>query len=110
MAWKQRGTVSKQVLGNVDMLATFSALTGQHLDQAEQIDSVNMLPAFVDDPKEQIRDHIVLAPNKGTHLSIRKGKWMYIPRQGSGGFGGKTPNSHTFAGPAAASNISLNLA
>ena len=99
------GTVSKQVLGNVDMLATFSALTGQNLDKAEQADSVNMLPAFVDDPKEQIRDHIVLAPHKGTHLSIRKGKWMYIPNRGSGGFGGKTPSSHTFAGPAAASFV-----
>lgn len=99
------GTVSKQVLGNVDMLATFSALTGQNLDKAEQADSVNMLPAFVDDPKEQIRDHIVLAPHKGTHLSIRKGKWMYIPNRGSGGFGGKTPDSHTFAGPAAASFV-----
>lgn len=99
------GTVSKQVLGNVDMLATFSALTGQKLDKAEQADSVNMLPAFVDDPKEQIRDHILLAPHKGTHLSIRKGKWMYIPSRGSGGFGGKAPGSHTFAGPAAASFV-----
>ena len=99
------GTVSKQMLGNVDMLATFSALTGQKLEKAEQADSVNMLPAFVDEPEKQIRDHIVLAPHKGTHLSIRKGKWMYIPSRGSGGFGGKTPSSHTFAGPAAASFV-----
>jgi arylsulfatase A len=99
------GTTSNQVISNVDMLATFAAMTGQDLDESQQADSVNMLPAFVREPEEQIRDHLILAPNKGTHLSVRKGKWMYIPAQGSGGFGGRTPNSHTFAGPAAATFV-----
>ncbi len=99
------GTTSNQLVGNVDMLATFAALTGQKLDRAQQADSVNMLPAFVEVVDEPIRDHLVLAPNKGTHLSVRKEKWMYIPRQGSGGFGGRKPGDHTFAGPAAASFV-----
>ncbi|MCR9198839.1 MAG: arylsulfatase [Planctomycetaceae bacterium] len=99
------GTVSRQLMGNVDMLATFAALTGEQLPGTQQIDSVNMLPAFVEEPLEPIRDHLVLAPHKGTHLSVRKGRWMYIPRQGSGGFGGKKPKDHTFAGPAAASFV-----
>jgi len=80
-------------------------LTGQQLDQEQQADSVNMLPAFTSEPEKPLRDHLVLAPNKGTHLSIRKGKWMYIPNQGSGGFGGTKPSDHTFAGPAAASFV-----
>jgi hypothetical protein len=99
------GMVSDQLIGNVDMLATFAALTGQNLEKAQQADSVNMLPAFVDEPQEQIRDHLVLAPHKGTHLSVRKGKWMYIPARGSGGFGGRKPTDHTFAGPAAATFV-----
>lgn len=99
------GTVSNQVISNVDMLATFAAVTDQKLDKPQQADSVNMLPALVGEPEEQIRDHLVLAPNKGTHLSVRKGKWMYIPARGSGGFGGRTPSSHTFAGPAAATFV-----
>jgi arylsulfatase A len=99
------GTTSNQLIGNVDMLATFAAATGQKLDKPQQADSVNMLPAFLGEPEKQIRDHLVLAPNKGTHLSVRKGKWMYIPRQGSGGFGGTKPGAHTFAGPAAASFV-----
>ncbi len=99
------GTISNQLIGNVDMLATFAALTGQKLDKAQQADSVDMLPAFVSEPGEQIREHLILAPHKGSHLSVRQGKWMYIPRQGSGGFGGKTPNSHTFAGPPAATFV-----
>lgn len=99
------GTVSQQLIGNVDMLATFAAVTGQTLEKSQQADSVNVLPAFVDEPHRPIRDHLVLAPHKGTHLSVRKGRWMYIPRQGSGGFGGKKPKDHTFAGPAAASFV-----
>ncbi|PAY18867.1 arylsulfatase [Rhodopirellula sp. SM50] len=99
------GTISNQLIGNVDMLATFAALTQQQLDKAEQADSVNMLPAFVGEPQKPIRDHLVLAPHKGTHLSVRKGKWMYIPGQGSGGFGGRKPGDHTFAGPPAVSFV-----
>ncbi|MDV6030490.1 MAG: arylsulfatase [Phycisphaera sp. RhM] len=99
------GTTSNQLIGNVDMLATFAAVTGQKLDKAEQADSVNMLPAFVDEPEQPLRDHLILAPHKGTHLSVRKGKWMYIPRQGSGGFGGRKPGDHTFAGPPAVSFV-----
>ena len=99
------GTTSKQLIGNVDMLATFAAFTGQKLDKVQQADSVNVLPAFVGEPEKPIRDHLVLAPHKGTHLSVRKGKWMYIPGQGSGGFGGRKPSDHTFAGPAAASFV-----
>ena len=99
------GTTSNQLIGNVDMLATFAALTGQTLDKAQQADSVNVLPAFLDEAADPIRDHLVLAPHKGTHLSIRRGKWMYIPSRGSGGFGGKKPGDHTFAGPPAATFV-----
>ena len=99
------GTTSNQVLGNVDMLATFAAVTEQKLDTAQQADSVNMLPAFIGNPGRQIRDHLLLAPHKGTHLSVRNGKWMYIPQRGSGGFTGKNPGDHGFAGPPAANYV-----
>ncbi|QDV25817.1 Arylsulfatase [Aureliella helgolandensis] len=99
------GTVSNQLIGNVDMLATFAALTGQTLEKTQQADSVNMLPAITGEPAQPIRDHLVLAPFKNTHLSLRKGKWMYIPARGSGGFGGRKPGTHTFAGPPAVSFV-----
>ena len=99
------GTTSNQLIGNVDMLATFAALTDQKLDKRQLADSVNMLPAIVDDPQESIRDHLLLAPHKGSHLSVRKGKWMYIPSRGSGGFGGRKPGDHGFAGPPAATFV-----
>ena len=99
------GSTSTQTMSGVDLFATFAAITGQAVDKKQAVDSVNMLPALVGDPEEPIREHLILAPNKGTHLSVRQGKWMYIPKQGSGGFGGKTPSSHTFAGPPAATFV-----
>ncbi|MFH5804340.1 arylsulfatase [Alienimonas sp. DA493] len=99
------GTVSDQLLGNVDLLATFAALTGFELTDERRADSVNMLPALVGEPEEPLRDHLVLAPRRETHLSVRAGKWMYIPRRGSGGFGGRKPGDHGFAGPPAASFV-----
>lgn len=52
---------------------------------------------------EQVRDHLILAPNKKTHLSIRKGKWMYIPAQGGGGW--TRTSGHLFSGPAAIAHV-----
>jgi len=101
----EAGTTSNQLLGQVDMLATFAAVTHQKLDKTQQADSVNMLAAFLGQPEKPIRDHLIISPHKGTHLSIRKGKWMYIPKRGSGGFNGKNPGDHTFAGPAAISFV-----
>ena len=99
------GTTSDQLISNVDLLATFAALTGQELTKEERADSVNLLPAIIGDPKETVRKNLILAPNKRTHLSVRQGKWMYIPSRGSGGFTGRKPGDHTFAGPAAANFV-----
>lgn len=94
------GTVSDQLICSIDMLATLAAITRQKVDPK---DSVNILPALVNDPEEPVRDELLLAAVKPSHLSLRKGRWMYIPAQGPGGFGGTQPGSHGFAGPAAVS-------
>jgi len=95
------GTVSDQLICNVDMLATFMAVTGQEANNLENSDSVNVLPAFIEEPKENIRKELVLAPKSQKHLSLRKGKWMYIPAKGSGGFRGSKPHHHAWGGAAA---------
>jgi len=95
------GSVSKQLICNVDMTATVAALTGVELQEGQARDSVNVLPALTGDPKEPVRDHLVLAPSRISNLAVRKGKWMYIGAKGSGGFGGTKRGSHAFAGPAA---------
>lgn len=92
------GSVSNQLICNVDMLATFMAITGQSQDSLGNSDSVNVLAALIDDSKENIRKELVLAPRSEKHLSLRKGKWMYIPAKGSGGFGGSKPEHHAWGG------------
>ena len=48
-----------------------------------------------------IRDHIIICPSQKSHLSIRKGKWVYIPAQNSGGFTGKNVGDHDLGGASA---------
>lgn len=95
------GTVSDELLSNVDILATLAAFVEQPLAEDEGPDSYNMLPALTGSPKEPIRDYLVISPSQKTHISIRKGKWMYIPAQGEGGFGGTKIGEHTLGGAAA---------
>ncbi len=97
----EAASTSDQLISNIDMIATFAALTGSTLKQGQGRDSVNILSALTGDPKESLRDHLVLAPNKPTHLAVRKGRWMYIGAQGSGGFTAAKRGAHAFGGPAA---------
>tara|TARA_R110002049_G_scaffold28018_4_gene96613 strand:+ start:18045 stop:19622 length:1578 start_codon:yes stop_codon:yes gene_type:complete len=92
------GSKSDQLICNIDMLATFMALTGQNPNILENTDSANILPALLGNPKESIRKELLLAPRSERHLSFRKGKWMYIPAKGSGGFKGSKPNHHAWGG------------
>jgi len=96
------GSKSGQLICLVDMLASFAALTGQDISKAELANSVNILPALLGEPVSPLRDELVLAPHDPSNFSLRKGKWMYIPARGSGGFSGSKPGVHGFGGPAAA--------
>lgn len=94
-------SVSTELLSNVDMLATLAALTGQNLQPWQGPDSYNMLPAFLSTPEKPIRDFLVISPEQKTNIAIRKGKWMYISAQNSGGFRGTEIGEHTLGGAVA---------
>ena len=95
------GTESDQLISQVDMLASFMALTGQDADNLEGKDSVNVLPALLGETDEPLRMELVISPHKSSNLAIRKGKWMYIDARGSGGFTGGRPTDHAWGGVAA---------
>ena len=104
VSWPGRieaGSVSDQLICNVDLLATMAALTGQKLKEDDGPDSVDLLPAFTDSPDKVVRDHVVLSAAKGSHLVYREGDWVLITGKGGGGFGSAKPGSHGFGGPAA---------
>lgn len=100
----EAGTVSDQLICNVDMLATFAALTSQRIEKEQLADSVNILPALMEERTSPLRDHLVLAPRHSTHLALRKGKWMYVGAQGAGGFTGG-PGEHAAGGPRSTSFV-----
>jgi arylsulfatase A len=49
----------------------------------------------------KVREHLLIAPQKSTHLALRRGEWIYIGARGNGGFTGKKVGSHLLGGPAA---------
>ena len=95
------GSKSDELLCNSDLLATMAALVGFRLNDDDAIDSYNMLPALVGDPKKPIRDCMVISPSSRRHIAIRKGKWMYISAKGGGGFTDSKVGAHAFGGPGA---------
>lgn len=98
------GSTSSQLISSIDFLATFASVTGQILKKEQLADSINILPALTGEPEFPLRDTLILPPHRASHLSVRKGKWMYIGAQGSGGFGGG-PGTHAAGGPVCASFV-----
>ena len=94
------GSTSDQLVSNVDMMATLAAITKTPLKPNEGIDSINILPALTGSLTAPVRDRLLLAAWKSTHLSLRDGKWMYIPAQAGGGFTHAKRGGHAFGGPA----------
>jgi len=82
------GATSAQLIGHVDALATFAALTGQKLPSDAGPDSFNVLPAWLGEPGAKGRDQLVLQNNGQAPLALRQGDWMLIqkgpgPQQGA---------------------------
>ncbi len=96
----EASSVSDQLISNVDLTATLAALFERDLQDDEAIDSFNLLPALLDNPSEQIRPHLIVSPGDLNNISLRKGDWMYISAQNSGGFGGEHVGMHDFGGAA----------
>ncbi len=90
------GSRSDQLVSSVDMLATIAAILGYKLEDDEGVDSFNLLPALIGEPREPIRDHFLIAPRSPDHHSLRKGKWVYISNQGAGGFDTDTEGSYNW--------------
>ena len=98
----KKNATSDQLVCHIDFLATMVALTGQDQSFTEGKNSINILPALVGKPKAPLREELVLSPvAQKSHLSLRQGKWLYIPARGGGGFGGRNLGDHGFGGIAA---------
>ncbi|MCU0980900.1 MAG: arylsulfatase [Pirellulaceae bacterium] len=78
-----RPGVSDALVCHVDMLASFAALTGQSLAEADGPDSLNVLPAMLGEATAPpCREYLIEQNNSGTAMALRKGTWKYVPGHG----------------------------
>ncbi len=76
------GTTSDELIGLVDMLATFAAVAGVELPADAGPDSFNVLPVLLGLPHKPVRDCLVLQNFNGRNLALRQRQWKFIPAQG----------------------------
>ncbi len=71
---------SDALVCQVDLMASFAALTGQKLAEQEGPDSVNVLPHLLGEKTEKpLRDTLIEQNNNGLGLALRQATWKYIP-------------------------------
>ncbi|MCP4856806.1 MAG: arylsulfatase [Fuerstiella sp.] len=95
------GSESNSLISNVDLMATVATVLNQTLKADQGPDSFNMLPALTGQPNTRIRDHLLIAPVRKSHLTLRQGDWVYIGAQDAGGFNQKKVGDHGLGGAAA---------
>ena len=73
------GSVCKETLSLVDILATTASIVGEPLPEASQAaeDSRDFVAAILGDPAQPIRDDIIVHSADGV-FAIRKGPWKWI--------------------------------
>jgi arylsulfatase A-like enzyme len=75
-----RTGVSDELICQVDMLASFAALTGQSLAPADGPDSLNVLPALLGERGDKpCREYLVEQNNDASWVGLRKGPWKLLP-------------------------------
>ena len=79
------GSVSDQLIGTTDLLATLSGIVGEPLPAGAGEDSYNLLPAYLGKDNAPIRPQLVHHSLHG-YFSLRQGQWKLTPHLGSGGF------------------------
>jgi len=84
------GTVSDQLTGQIDFMATFAELLGATLPPGAGEDSVSFLPALLGTDTTPIRDHIISQSING-NFAIRDGAWKLCLCPGSGGWSAPRP-------------------
>lgn len=88
------GSLCDHLISHVDLLATLAALVDRPLAAGEGVDSVDQLATLTGDPVKPPRTTLIVAPNSPKHLAVRRGKWLFIPARGAGGFQGKKVGNH----------------
>jgi arylsulfatase A-like enzyme len=74
----QPGSVSHEVVSQVDFAATFAHITGYKLNKKEAMDSYNLLPVLEGEPYPIPLRHATVQNTKPQEFAIRQGDWVLI--------------------------------
>ncbi len=72
------GTVSRQLVSHVDMMATCADLLGVRLPDDAGEDSISFLPVLLGKKADKPLREALVHHAGNSHLAIRKGKWVFI--------------------------------
>ena len=95
------GTKSDALISQIDLLPTLAAVSGASLSDDDVIDGVDQHSEMTGTATKPARDMLIISPNSPMHLTVRRGKWVYIPSRDEGGFQGKKIGDHLLGGAAA---------
>ena len=84
-------TVSDALISSVDLFKTFAVMLGSDLEPADGRDSLNVLSTFTSNNEDSPRTEVLYSPSTNSHISIRRGDWVYIPAKSDGGFSTNVP-------------------
>ncbi len=93
----QAGQVSNQLVGQIDLMATFADLLDKELPGTVGEDSVSFLPELLQKDGGSMRTGIVSQSINGS-FAIRDGQWKLILCAGSGGWSYPRPGSDDHSG------------
>ncbi|MEN3942825.1 arylsulfatase [Prosthecobacter sp. SYSU 5D2] len=81
-------SVSAQLIGFTDVLATFAEICGVKLADGAGPDSVSFLPVLTGSQPEGkgLRSTLLMRAGSNGAMTVRSGDWKYIDQLGSGGF------------------------
>lgn len=81
------GTRCDALFSSMDLIATFAARLDVNLNHGEAVDSIDQSGNLFGHENHSPRRELILQPHQLSHLALRRDEWVYIPAQGSGGFG-----------------------
>lgn len=91
------GTVSDQLVGQFDFMATFADLLGKKLPATAGEDSVSILPVLYGNAEKPIRSSLISQSINGS-FAIRDGRWKLLLCPGSGGWSPPRPGQDDHTG------------
>jgi arylsulfatase A len=91
------GSVSDQLIGQIDLMATMAELSGVALPAGAGEDSFSFLPVLLGEDKAPVRDHLIAQSINGS-FAIRAGAWKLALCPGSGGWSAPRPGKDDHRG------------